>query len=973
VAGKLGVVTASIRLAVEGFIKSRQIIQSESRAVKESVEGIGDSVGKTEKATTSAMGRMADAFERAQKSANDFANTPLGKIESGLKSVQGQVLAVSAVFGGIAAKGVASAQRTAQFTTNIELLAGSTQKANKILETTRKISNEFGIPFQDLAEGAQAFIPLAKTTGVEIQELLKTATRFQAYNPSKSFDEIKFSINEALSGDFVSIKDSLDLSKNQREELKKIFEEQGSQGVLDQINTILVDRGFNDDTLKKFGQSGANAFRVLGDSVNQAMSDAFMPFLTEVLVPLAKSVSEFFRNLRESNPDLLKAMGAFAVGVAGAGALVTALTGLISVYKTLQGVSAMTNGNLGKLGGLAGKLAVAGVAAEVGNRAGLGVVTGLANAGAQGGDFERIRKGEDAGAVVGERAKQLIVVLTDVVLQGIIDVISNVVKGFTVLVSVLDFVKAGFEFFGTFITEFVGNLQSFIGTLLVGLADNLSGLFDTTELRNSGKANQAMGAENTSSAQTRREELGTRLQKGVVIDTSGIDTFLNDLSKSKTDMVQGLTEMLFPIEEVATVTEDVATVVEKAVTKIGDSDEYLAEQAQEIADATTSYNDDVKKINSDYEQNRLKEIEKYNDNIVKIAQDAASDSAKALQDMIDDREKIRTDMQRDEAKSERDFSYDLLDAQIEAQRDEAKTTQAHADKLVKIRADAQKKEQGLLQDMDFAGLFELRSQTKDSLDEASDEFAKQRQERNTALSYELQDLQTAFGRERMERQIKFQDDLTDRSIQYHKELEQNEANRVAKLAQAQTEHQQTLQALTTKHQQELALRQQSYREELSLLMMTEAERKKVMMQTQQDLINQAYQLMQRKPPMPAAPPRDQSPAPRPRPVNSDSGGGAPQRAPAPKRVMTFATGGNPPVGEWSVVNEGFRGQMENFVRNNQAMALPGGAGLFMPFSNGSIEPNTGGTSKNVTININGAQDPMRIKQEVLNALKQVMA
>src|SRR6185295_6246350 len=98
--------------------------------------------------------------------------------------VKTKIAGISAVAAGVTALGVKAAQDVKTLTTGIELLTGSQQKAADIMAQTRKLADDFHSPYLDLLSGARAFLPLAKGTGVQIDALLKTAIKFQAYNPA---------------------------------------------------------------------------------------------------------------------------------------------------------------------------------------------------------------------------------------------------------------------------------------------------------------------------------------------------------------------------------------------------------------------------------------------------------------------------------------------------------------------------------------------------------------------------------------------------------------------------------------------------------------------------------------------------------------------------------------------------------------------------------------------------------------------
>jgi hypothetical protein len=983
---KLGVARGIIEIVTTQVSKSTKVIQRDSQQASQAIDAIGDSADKSTKKIGTSFAGIGKAVERARSSLQQFDGSNLGKLQKTLDGVAGKIAGISAASAAAVTGGIFAANNLKRTQVSLELLSGSAEKAQRIMDTTRSISDEFGAPYLELLEGARAFLPIAKTTGAEIEDLLKLSLKFQAYNPAKSMDEIKFSINEAISGDFVSIKDALDLSKAQREDLKKRFEETGAGGVLEGINEILSARGFDDATLQKFGDSGVNAFANLKDSIQELMAEAFMPLLNDVIVPGVQKFTEFVRNIREGNPELLKVGAAFTAAAAAAAPLMTLVTTMIAGFKSLKAVSAGLNLAEGlKSGKGAGGVLGKGLAVGAGVGVGLAGATALANAGVESGDLGRIKAGEDAGAVLAERLKQIVVIVT----AGLLDLAKIVAKVVISIGTAIETIINAGRSLLTYIKEFGGNINKFVGELLIGLAQLLAQIPGADELAagvlTEGDRLRASGQMQTAEAQSERDffnrqiaTTGERLQQR--FDES--DKFLDE---AKNNILTGLTNFLFPIEEKAAETaaglDDAGALFDTPPQHEGDTEEYLAKQAEEIAAATKQYSEDIQAIEEDKNKALIDLNKRYADEQVSIAQDRAKAEEKALQDLIQDRNKMRLDFEREGQEAERDLSRDRRDALIEFQRGERDAAVDHAAKLQAIRNKAQEREKEALQKLDFAALFDLSEQTNTEMAAEETDYQAQRQERSQALQDELSDMQQAFADERQERQIKFQQDLMDRSAAYQLERQQIQKEYQERLAEAAQNFQLERQQIMTEAQEKLRLRHESARKELEFLAMTEAQRSQVMLAEQQKYLAQAQAMFANlKIPQPQAAPRtaaqqqqanqrsiQNTQTQRQILVQQEKSGTT--RVGIGGQISGRAKGGSVQANTPYVVNEGFRGQMERFISAAGASLLPGGAGLLMPFQSGKIDPNTGGTGGrqivlNPTYNIHEAADYETVKSAI---------
>jgi hypothetical protein len=98
---------------------------------------------------------------------------------------------------------------TAQFTA----FTGSGEQAQSILAQVRKEADITPFGFQELAQAAGALLPAAKQSGTALFDLIRPAEILAALNPQQGLSGASFALREALSGDWQSLTDRFNISR----------------------------------------------------------------------------------------------------------------------------------------------------------------------------------------------------------------------------------------------------------------------------------------------------------------------------------------------------------------------------------------------------------------------------------------------------------------------------------------------------------------------------------------------------------------------------------------------------------------------------------------------------------------------------------------------------------------------------------------------------------------------------------------
>lgn len=422
---------------------------------------------------------------------------------------------------------------------------------------------------------------------------------------------------------------------------------------------------------------------------------------------------------------------------------------------------------------------------------------------------------------------------------------------------------------------------------------------------------------------------------------------LNTLYSDQTAEIDHLTTSTIRL---ATAREDEAAAIKKTEEAVKKQADYITKQNQDIAQAYTKYEDDVKAIEEKSLQRRADIEKQYADKQIEIARQAADAAKTALQKLEQARADLATNLGRDEEKSERAAAAKRMDIQISAQREEAKAYQDHQRELEQIRKDAQAREIGFLLDRNFLGLYQSRLQTSQNIDRANQRFVDDRQTRQQGTQQQLQDLQTSLARERQERLIAYQQQLADAQRAYQREIQQAQAKRIEELTIARQKRVEELNDLMATTRAELNARRQKAIEEINMARLTSDARIKLLQAEQAAAIKAAYALTSGASGGSTA-------------VASGGGSGAGR---GPHQILRTSAYGNAlNAGDWSTVNDRFSGQREQYG----GIPLPGGLGLFFAMKPGNVT--AGGGSGQNTFYIT-SHDPQGVRREVLGVLEKVM-
>lgn len=739
--GRIGIDTSGVVTA------ERQVNQS-SQVMTQSLNKLN-----------SPLANVAQYFQNAKKSADEFGKSNLGQIQQGIQGLASSLAPLSAIGGVITAGGLAAARSVQSINTRFSVFLGSTKAAQAELTKIRQMADETGQPFLELADSAAQLLSLSKAQNVEVGKLVTLSQQLKAVDPTARALDVSIATREFLSGNARSLVARFEgLDKKTLEDILESSTTAADR--LDKLQGYLNKLGFSTEILKKFGKEGAFAFDTLRSEVTEALGTAFMPLLQNFVLPGAKALSGFVRGLRETNPELLQFGSIAAVAAAGAAPLLLVASQLITAFKNIK--------TLGGLGGL-GNLAKGGLAVGGGLLLGSVAAKGLANAGVTTGDLGRVAKGEDPLAIVGERLKQGLVVFVDLVLNGA----KPIVQGFAFVGSLVNQAGKALEKplndLKNLFEQAISKITNAFGTILVQIANLFSGLFDTSDLR---KAGQDQIQKATDQISQSLAEAGSGLADPLSIAAQAAVDAGNAFDQTHKDIVTSLSQGLglVPVEQAA---EEASTSLDK-VTEAANplaeafkaNQEKLQEAANQIIEARKKFNDENKKQNEERGISAAREEFDFNLQRARANRDFNQQMAQQDADFYRSRERSIADFnktiqsevlaeQQQEAKQRAEFAEQLV-----------RDAEDHGRRLAEIEKNTHDSVRKAASQLDAIGAQDALDSGQQQLDSENSQYALAQKRRQEDFDKQLAEQAQNAQKSRDQQVLQFQQQLADSQAQH---------------------------------------------------------------------------------------------------------------------------------------------------------------------------------------------------------------
>lgn len=175
------------------------------------------------------LDRASNGVDRFGKNANDassgidlmsVATVALGSALGDL-ALRGLDLVTNSI-GNFIQSGFSYNKSIESATAQLVAFTGSQEAAAEALDLVERKAASTPFAFDEMAQSAASLAATSRSTGEELEGLLDLATRLAASNPAEGLSGAAFALREAFSGDFMSLQERFNISKDTVARLKEM-------------------------------------------------------------------------------------------------------------------------------------------------------------------------------------------------------------------------------------------------------------------------------------------------------------------------------------------------------------------------------------------------------------------------------------------------------------------------------------------------------------------------------------------------------------------------------------------------------------------------------------------------------------------------------------------------------------------------------------------------------------------------------
>lgn len=288
---------------------------------------------------------MADLAIAIKIATEDASSGPIDKIKGALGGLGNAVAAPKAALGGLvsglgqlglaaqgveavvgAAKGIGgmfgigALNELEQTRASFMAFTKDAGKTEELLAGVRKEAALTPFAFGEMAKATASLLPVAKSSGVGIEDLRKQAEILAASNPMEGLEGASFSLREAMTGDFTSIIERFNLSRSSINKWK----EEGVPNI-EIVRRAMAEMGFDSDLI------AAKAETL--DGRWSTFQDTLVTLQTKLGQPIFDVMKESLVGLQSVFDDNMGTFEAWAdSAAAGIAGVIEATKGLLAIF-----------------------------------------------------------------------------------------------------------------------------------------------------------------------------------------------------------------------------------------------------------------------------------------------------------------------------------------------------------------------------------------------------------------------------------------------------------------------------------------------------------------------------------------------------------------------------------------------------------------------------------------------------------------
>ncbi|RXI38841.1 hypothetical protein DP129_10925 [Clostridium tetani] len=225
---------------------------------------------------------LNNSFNQGTNSANALLNK--------VKGLASAYLGFQAIKKGIDLTIVGAAKLEQQLIT-ISGMLGNKEVGKAFFGELNKYANISVYGLKEFNTITRSFIQFTKNTD-KLMQLNKTAEKLAFLDPTQGLEGAGFALKEALSGDFMSVRQRFGFGKADAEILKA---SKSMDDFINKFNKLLASKGATDKAMEEFNQSAIAQFNNLKSNIETAFSQAGENALNAVK-PILSRINQGFRN-----------------------------------------------------------------------------------------------------------------------------------------------------------------------------------------------------------------------------------------------------------------------------------------------------------------------------------------------------------------------------------------------------------------------------------------------------------------------------------------------------------------------------------------------------------------------------------------------------------------------------------------------------------------------------------------------------
>ena len=202
---------------------------------------------------------------------------------AGLMTGAAGIAAIGAAAAGAAVSGFGFNNTMEQVTAQLNAFTKDGEATAEILEMIRERAARTPFAFEEMASATAGLMPVARASGAALEDLVAQAEILAASNPAQGLEGAAFALREAAGGDFTSIIERFNLSRQTLNRLKE-------EGVpaLEAVTIAMQEMGYDASLVSNMSETLSGRWSTLQDTLQGLAGVAMAPIFDRVSAALGQ-------------------------------------------------------------------------------------------------------------------------------------------------------------------------------------------------------------------------------------------------------------------------------------------------------------------------------------------------------------------------------------------------------------------------------------------------------------------------------------------------------------------------------------------------------------------------------------------------------------------------------------------------------------------------------------------------------------